>query len=35
MEVSERDWDWGRGGRLRDVFHKVLDYFIQIISQSQ
>jgi hypothetical protein len=35
MVESERDWDWGRWGRLRDLFHKVMDYFIKIISQSE
>ena len=30
MEESERDWDWGRGGRLRDLFHQIMEFFIQI-----
>jgi hypothetical protein len=35
MEESERDWDWGRGGRLMDLFHRVMDYIIQILSISK
>jgi hypothetical protein len=30
MEEPERDWDWGQGGRLKDRFHRILDFFLEI-----
>jgi hypothetical protein len=30
VEESERDWDWGQGGRLKDLFHQIMDFFSQI-----
>ena len=35
MEEPERDWYWGRGGRLRDFFHQIWDYFIEIVTISK
>jgi hypothetical protein len=29
MEESERHWDWGQGGTLRDFFHRVWDSFLE------
>ena len=35
MEEAERDWYWGRGGRLRDFFHQIWDHFIEIVTISK